>query len=104
MKTQLQAITDHNEQVAPEFMLLTEGMSVSNHTIIACTRQSERVIGETYASWVVLAETETKSFHKWVTWVVMATEKGFQAQWGHYFAEESWEEAVGRYKNRGGRY
>lgn len=103
MTTQLQAITKHNEQVEPEFRLLTTGMVVADHTILYCTRQGERVIGETYASWIVLAETTEREYHKWVTWRVVATERGFFAESGHYFTADDWENAYGNYEKRGGR-
>lgn len=103
MTTQLEAVEKHNEQVAPEFRIVEKGMIIANHKVLRCKRLSERIIGDSYATWVVLCEAEGNEYHKWVTWIVAATPRGFNADSGHYFMEiDGIEKAVGSYEKRGG--
>lgn len=103
MMTQLEAVEKHNEQVDPEFRIVEKGMIIARHKVLRCKRVSERVIGDSYASWVVLAEAQGDEYHKWVTWFVVARKDGFLAESGHYFMEiDGIEKAVGSYEKRGG--
>ncbi len=86
-----------------EYRILEKGMKISGHTVLRCKRLTERVVGETYASWIVLCETDDPgSYHKWVTWIAYANSTGFHAESGHYFPSSEWEQAVGSYDKRGG--
>lgn len=103
MTTQLEAVQKHNEQVEPEFRLLTAGMTVAGHKVLRCKRLSERVIGDCYATWIALCEAQGNEYHKWTTWIVIARDSGFLAESGHYFMEiDGIEKAVGSYEKRGG--
>jgi len=102
MKSQLESVESHNEQVSPEYRIVQAGMIIANHRVLRCKRLSERVVGENYASWVVLCQAEGNEYHKWVTWTVIARPDGFLAQSGHYFMEDDIEGAVRSYEKRGG--
>lgn len=103
MTTQLEAVEKHNEQVSADFRILEKGMIIAHHKVLRCKRLSERIIGESYATWVVLCEAQGAEYHKWVTWIVAATPSGFSAESGHYFMEiDGIEKAVGSYEKRGG--
>lgn len=91
------------QEIPNEYMVLETGMEIANHKVLRCKRLSERVVGETYASWVALCEAQENEYHKWVTWTVIAREDGFIAESGHYFMEiDGIEKAVGSYEKRGG--
>ena len=78
-------------------------MTIAGHKVLRLNRLSERVVGDCYASWITLCETDDpNSYHKWVTWVVIARPNGFCAESGHYFRADDWEKAVGNYDKRGG--
>lgn len=90
-------------EVAPEYRVLEKGMTIAGHTVIRCKRLTERVVGDCYATWITLCETnDPTSYHKWVTWVVIARPDGFHAESGHYFIRDEREKAVGNYERRGG--
>lgn len=103
MKTELELITEQNETTPPEFRILTKGMVIADHTILRCKRLTERIVGDSYATWITLCESnDKKSYHRWVTWVVVAREDGFRAEAGSYYPATDWERAVGSYDKRGG--
>lgn len=89
--------------VDSEYKVLEKGMIVADHTVLRCKRLTERIEGDTYASWIALLETtDSESYHKYVTWIVIARPDGFIAESGRYFQAEDIERAVGDYVNRGG--
>ena len=103
MKTELEMVTEQNENISPELRLLTKGMTIAEHKILRCNRLSERVVGDSYATWITLCEaTDPTSYHKWVTWIVVARPEGFRAESGHYFTDGEYEKAFGNYESRGG--
>jgi hypothetical protein len=67
--------------------------------VLMRTKLSERVVGDCYASWVVIGVKITE-LHSYVVWTVIATSKGFVAERGDYFAELI--DARKRYQERGG--
>jgi hypothetical protein len=96
-------MTTTQQEVPNEYKVLEKGMTIAGHTVLRLKRLTERVVGDTYASWIVLCETtDPKSYHKWVTWIAYANETGFHAESGHYFQADEWEMAVGSYDRRGG--
>lgn len=98
-----QAVETYNEGVAPEWRILTKGMEVAGHTVLRCKQLRERIVGDTYASWIALLETnDSTSYHRYVTWVVIARPDGWLAESGHYFTDDDFERAVGDYDMRGG--
>jgi hypothetical protein len=103
MQTELETINDHNGQTQAEFNLLAKGMSISDHTVLRCKRLTERVVGDTYSSWIALCQANNKgSHHKYVTWIISARPEGFLAEAGHYFLSNEIERSVGDYEARGG--
>lgn len=90
------------QEVSNEYRVLTPGDVVSDHKVLRCNRLTERIEGETYASWVALCEAPEYEYHKWVTWVVVAHSSGFIAESGRYFVGGDYEKAYGDYERRGG--
>ncbi|NBO54624.1 MAG: hypothetical protein EBU84_08520 [Actinobacteria bacterium] len=104
METQLEAVLHHNRQVGADFALLTHGMEINYHKVLECQRLTERVVGDSYSSWIALCESlDSATWHKWVTWTVVATSVGFFCQAGNYFQdyddayESYWNRAISQY-------
>jgi hypothetical protein len=68
--------------------------------VLMRTKVSERVVGDCYASWVVIGVKITE-YHPYVVWTVVATSKGFFAERGDYFFGLG--DALKGYEKRGGR-
>lgn len=90
MTTQVDAVTKHNAQVSPDFRTVCDDLTiyingVGEVRIINAVRQSERIVGDIYSMWKVLIERQD-TFRPFVIWTLAATEKGFAAQTGFYFA------------------
>ena len=88
MITQLEAVTHHNEQVAPDFRticrdLVIDVKGVGKVRIVDFVRKGERIIGDVYASWKVLVERDD-SREPFVVWTLVAREDGFMVQSGSY--------------------
>ena len=83
------AIAASNEQTAPEYRLVCPGLTINVHgddiTILDCEKRSERVIGDSYASWIVLIERDAaKHRDPFVVWGLIATPNGWELQHGTY--------------------
>ena len=88
MITQLEAVTHHNEQVAPDFRTICRDLvidvnGVGKVRIVDFVRTGERIIGDVFASWKVLVEREG-SHDPFVVWTLVATDEGFAVQSGSY--------------------
>lgn len=70
-------------------------------TILALTKQTERVVGDCYASWVTLCYKSGTDYHPFVVWTVIARPDGFSAQTGDYAYTLA--EAMKYYEKRGGK-
>lgn len=92
--TDILTLHEHNELQIGDLVGDTKRM------VIASTKLHERVVGDCYASWVVVAVKITE-YHPYAVWTVVATPKGFTAQQGDYFFELS--DALKRYEERGGK-
>jgi hypothetical protein len=92
--TEVITLHEHNELQIGDLVGDTERM------VIASTKLNERVLGDCYASWIVVA-VKIGEYHPYAVWVVVATPKGFVAQQGDYFFEIG--DAVKRYQERGGK-
>jgi hypothetical protein len=68
-------------------------------TVIAYTKRGERIVGETYASWITIC-AEEEAFHPYVVWTVVARPEGWYAEQGDYC--KTLDEALEAYKKRGG--
>lgn len=96
-------IEQYNVHAAPEWRILTKGMEIAGHTVLRCKQLRERIVGDTYASWIALLEANDRtSYHRYVTWVVIARPDGWLAESGNYFIDGEIERAVGNYERRGG--
>ena len=97
MSTQLEAVKASNEISEPEYRIPTEGLEIEGAKIVRFRKMRERVKGDTYASWVVLAERE-HDLHPFVVWNLIAGKSGFMYEGGDYYAERV--EAEARYEKR----
>ena len=71
----------------------------TKRTVIACTKRGERIVGDSYATWVAICHKEGE-YHPYVVWTVIARPNGWLAEGGDY--RSTLEEAVEAYKGRGG--
>jgi hypothetical protein len=102
MITQLEAVTQHNEQVAPDFRTICRDLvidvnGVGKVRIVDFVRTGERIIGDVFASWKVLVE-RNGSHDPFVVWTLVATDQGFVVQSGSYCA--TLEQARKAYESR----
>ncbi|MEY4332669.1 MAG: hypothetical protein RLZZ196_1407 [Bacteroidota bacterium] len=67
--------------------------------VIASTKKTDRVPGDSYATWVAICCKEGE-YHPYVVWTVIARPEGFAAETGDYCS--TLDEAVTIYKKRGG--
>ena len=72
----------------------------TNRMVIALTKKTDRVPGDSYATWVAICVKEGE-YHPYVVWDVIARPEGFYAQSGDYTFALS--EALSYYHNRGGK-
>jgi tetrahydrodipicolinate N-succinyltransferase len=80
-------------------IILTEGTVINNGAIVmACTKYTDRVVGETLASWTALCHKNDSDLHPWVVWNVVARPEGFEAYNGSY--AKTLDEAQGYYEAR----
>lgn len=96
----LEMVIASNGATEAEHRVLAEGMMINNRMVRRFTRVSERVIGDTYASWIVLLEGTHDDFHRFVVWRVIARPAGWSCESGDY--THTWEEGVEAYEARGG--
>lgn len=68
--------------------------------VIACTKLTERIPNDSYATWIALCVKDTEE-HPYAVWHVVARPEGFSAGNGDYCS--SIDRAITIYKNRGGK-
>jgi hypothetical protein len=68
--------------------------------VIVKHKTGERIVGDTYASWVAICYAET-AHHPFTVWDIIARPEGWHAESGSYVA--TIEEALDVYKDRGGK-
>jgi hypothetical protein len=83
----------------PTYAELVIGEIIDNTTVVTCTKLSNRVEGDSYATWVAIFIREDH-LHPYVVWNVIARPNGFIRECGDYC--ESLSEAMEYYRNRGG--
>jgi hypothetical protein len=71
----------------------------TNRMVIASTKRTDRVPGDTYATWITICYKEGEH-HPYVVWTVIARPEGFSAESGDYCS--TLEQAFSAYKERGG--
>ena len=83
-----------------EYAVLQVGTVLPNgRTVLECTRRSERVEGNSYASWVAVCHKDGE-YHPYAVWTVVALPKGWHSEQGDY--SFTLEEALVDYHQRGG--
>lgn len=85
MTTQLEAVTASNEATEPEYRIPTEGLVINGATIVRFKKMRERIKGDTYATWVVLAERGPEEFDPYVVWNLIARPEGWSYDQGDYY-------------------
>ena len=69
--------------------------------VIACTKKTDRVVGDTLASWITICMKDAKDRDPYAVWAVVAGEKDFSASTGDY--SDNIIDAVDDYTRRGGK-
>jgi hypothetical protein len=87
------SLIEYNELRIGDFI------SPANRMVIAYTKRTDRVLNDTYASWVAICAKQDE-LHPYVVWTIIARPTGFVAESGDYCL--TLEEAVKAYKKRGG--
>ncbi len=91
--TTLTAMTvQSNEKTDPEYRIVCKDLRINVNGedlwIHDFVKRSERVIGDTYASWLVLVERDSSNLDPWVVWLLIATPKGWALESGSYCRDE----------------
>ena len=68
--------------------------------VILCKKKFDRVVGDTFATWLALCFNASNPLHPYVVWNVIARPEGFVAESGDY--RKTMTEALDAYKTRGG--
>lgn len=97
MTSQLEAVIASNAITEPEYRIPTEGLEIEGAHILRFQKIMERVKGENYAVWVVLAQRE-HPLHPFVVWNLIAGANGFMYERGDYYADHL--EAEAKYQDR----
>jgi hypothetical protein len=74
-------------------------VGTTKRMVIACTKKSERVPGDCFATWVAICVKE-EELHPYVVWDITSRPDGFHAENGTYV--QTLQQAVDHYKKRGG--
>jgi hypothetical protein len=69
--------------------------------VIACTKKTNRVVGDTLASWITICMKDANDRDPYAVWAVVAGEKDFSASTGDY--SNNIIDAVDDYTRRGGK-
>lgn len=69
--------------------------------VIACTKKTDRVVGDTLASWITICMKDANDRDPYAVWAVVAGEKDFSASTGDY--SNNIIDAVSDYTRRGGK-
>lgn len=75
-------------------------VGTTNRTVVACTQITERIPGDSFATWVAICHKEGQ-YHPYVVWTVVARPEGFHAEGGDYCLTIN--EATIAYTKRGGK-
>lgn len=94
-------VTLSNERTAPEYRIVCRGLTIRVNdqelTILDLAKRSERVVGDCYASWLVLVERDRSHRDPWVVWILVARPDGWMLESGTYcMTEEQGREAFAR--------
>lgn len=84
-----------NEELIPGTVVGDTG-----RTVVLCTKRTDRVEGDCYASWVAICY-DAEGFHRYVVWDVVARPEGWSAGSGQY--TNSLKQAETYYTARGGK-
>ena len=71
----------------------------TNRMVVAYTKKSDRIPGDSYATWIAIC-CKQDEFHPYVVWTIVARPEGFAAESGDYCFNI--DQAVQAYKKRGG--
>lgn len=86
------SIIESNEQTPPEFRLICKGLTIhvngQDLYIHDLVKQSERVVGDCFASWTVLFERDASNRDPWVVWRLIARTEGWVLESGTYCMTE----------------
>lgn len=96
----LYLLTDNSTDLT--FAELTLGEVIaSDITVLALTKKNDRVIDDSFASWITVCYNPNNALHKFAVWTVVARPTGWERYSGDYCATLT--EAVACYSERGGK-
>jgi hypothetical protein len=96
----LYLLTDNSTDLT--FAELTLGEVIATDiTVLALTKKNDRVIDDSFASWITVCYNPNNALHKFAVWTVVARPTGWERYSGDYCATLT--EAVTRYSGRGGK-
>ena len=91
--TMIEAIQAHNEAVTPEFRNICRDLTIDTPAgqilIKDFVRTGERIVGDSYASWTVIAERSDDVRDPYVVWTLVARPNGWHLEGGTYCTELS---------------
>ena len=97
MTTLVESIVTSNLKTNPEYRIVCQGLEINVNgndlVILACVKRSERIIGDSFASWHVLVERDpNKHRDPFVVWRLIARPEGWHLESGTYCAtfDEGW--------------
>ena len=92
MTTLTESITVSNEQTPPEFRIVCAGLTINVNGqdlyIHDLVKKSERIVGDSFASWIVLFERDASNRDPWVVWRLIARPEGWSLESGNYCMTE----------------
>ena len=89
----IEAIQTHNELAEPEQRTICRDLTIETKgagpiVIRDFVRTGERIIGDRYASWLILAE-RSDVHAPYVVWTLIARPEGWALEMGNYYRELS---------------
>ena len=96
----LYLLTDNSTDLT--FAELTLGEVIAPEiTVLALTKKNDRVIDDSFASWITVCYTPNNALHKFTVWTVVARPTGWERYNGDYC--ETLTQAITHYSGRGGK-
>lgn len=90
----------NNELNLDNNLMIGDIVGDTKRMVIACTKKSDRVPGDCYATWIAICMKE-EELHPYVVWDVIARPEGWFAQSGNYCF--TLQQAIDYYYKRGGK-
>jgi hypothetical protein len=87
-------------EIQPDRTLQAGSVLTNGATVVVCTKTSDAVQNECYATYIAVCVRDGENFHDYAVWTVIDRPEGFVAERGDY--RHTLTEAIGCYENRRG--